>query len=238
METTLDSIKNVELFQSKKGYRFSVDALLLEDFISVKDSSMVMEFGSGSGIISLLLAKRLAKIKIIAVEIQKSLAEYANKNVRLNGLDDRIEVLNEDIKNLRELFPAGAFDCIFSNPPFRKMKSGRLSVNKEKATARHEINISLLDIVSTASYLLKNTGKFFLIYRPLRMIELINSLHKAGIEPKRMRFVHSGMNEEAKMVLIEAVKDSGQWLTIEPPFYIYERDKEYTVEMKRVYGIS
>ncbi len=243
MEFTLDSIKDIRLFQPKRGYRFSVDALLLEDFISAKQLNTGIELGAGSGIISILLATRLKTTKIIAVEIQKSLVQCAKRNVELNKLGDRVEILNQDIKNLKKHFPPNKFDFVFSNPPFRKVKSGRLSIDEECAAARHEIKITLNDIITTASYLLKNTGRFYLIYHPFRLIELIGLLHKARLEPKGMRFVHSRRvesptrtGEEAKMVLIEAVKGSGAWLKIEPPFYIYEKNSDYTAEMKRVYG--
>jgi tRNA1Val (adenine37-N6)-methyltransferase len=242
VDFTLDSIKDIKLFQPKTGYRFSVDALLLEDFINVKRPGNGIELGTGSGIISILLAKRLKNIKIIAVEIQKSLAQCAKRNVELNSLDDRIEVLTEDIKNLKKIFPANKFDFVFSNPPFRKIKSGRLSIDEERAAARHEINIILPELVTTTSYLLKNGGRLYLIYHPFRLIELIGLLHEASLEPKRMRFVHSRrvesstrIGEKAKMVLIEAVKNSGTWLKIEPPFYIYARGSEYTAEMKKLY---
>lgn len=235
MEVTLDSIKDIKLFQSKKGYRFSVDALLLDNFIDVKQCSSGVELGAGSGVISLLLAKRAKNMKIFAVEIQKSLAEYAKRNVELNGLDDRVKVLTDDIKNLKSIFTPDKFDFVFSNPPFRKTRSGRLNSNRERAVARHEIKISLSDLIKTASLLLKNMGRFYLIYHPLRLIELVGLLQKAGLEPKRMRFVHSRAGEEAKMVLIEAVKGSGGWLKIDPPFYIYGKGTDYTDEMKKVY---
>jgi tRNA1Val (adenine37-N6)-methyltransferase len=236
METTRDGIRDVELFQSRKGYRFSVDSLLLEDFISLKDRSRVVELGAGSGIISILLAKRLKNTNIVAVELQRSLAGYAEENVRLNLLDDRVEIVRDDIRNLRKIFPAHTFDCVLSNPPFRKIKSGRLNIDSERAVARHEVKISLIDIVRTASYMLKDRGKFYLIYHPFRMIELTGLLHKTRLEPKRVRFVHPRKGEEAKMVLIEAVKGSGSWLTVEHPFYIHNEAGTYSIEMKRILG--
>lgn len=243
VEVTLDSIKDIKLFQPKTGYRFSIDAFLLEDFISAKRLCKGIELGTGSGIISILLAKRLKSTKIFAVEIQKSLAECAERNIKLNKLDDKIEIFTEDIKNIRRVFPANKFDFVFSNPPFRKTKSGLLSVDKERAVARHEIKILLPDLINTALHLFKNTGRFSLIYHPFRLIELIGLLQESRLEPKRMRFVHSRRvesptreGEEAKMVLIEAQKGSGTWLKIDPPFYIYEKGSEYTAEMKRVYG--
>jgi tRNA1Val (adenine37-N6)-methyltransferase len=233
-DETLDSIKDIKLFQAKDGYRFSVDALLLENFISAKRLEKGIELGAGSGIISILLAKRLKGTKIIAVEIQNNLAERATRNVNLNSLADRIEILQKDIKDLKKIYPANKFDFVFSNPPFRKTKTGRLSIYEERAVARHEIEITLPDLIRTASYLIKHSGKFFMIYHPFRLAELISLLQKAKLEPKRMRFVHSKIGDEAKMVLIEAVKGSGTWLKIAPPLYIYEKNSVYTSELTKI----
>jgi len=231
---TLDSIKDVKLFQSKKGYRFSIDAVLLEDFISAKKLGKGAELGAGSGVISILLAKRMQGARITAVELQKTLAQRAMRNVKLNGLEDCVEILQGDIKALRDQFHTNEFDFVFSNPPFRKPKTGRMSVDKERAVARHEIKISLPDLIGTASYLLKHSGKFFMIYHPFRLAELISMMRESRLEPKRMRFVHSRSGEEAKMVLIEAVKGSGTWLKIEPPLYLYKRGKTYTDEILQI----
>lgn len=231
---TLDGIKDIKLFQAKDGYRFSIDALLLEHFISAKRLEQGIELGTGSGVISILLAKRLKGTRIIAVEIQNGLAERATRNVHLNSLDERIEILEKDIRDLKKIYPANKFDFVFSNPPFRKTKTGRLSIYEERAVARHEIEITLPDLIKTASYLIKHSGKFFLIYHPFRLAELISLLQKAKLEPKRIRFVHSKTGEEAKMVLIEAVKGSGTWLKIAPPLYIYEKGNAYTSELKKI----
>ena len=233
---TLDSIKDIRLFQAKNGYRFSVDALLLENFISAKRLEKGIELGTGSGIISILLSKRIKGSGITAVEIQKSLAERAGRNISLNGLDDRIEILSKDIKDLRKTFSTNEFDYVFSNPPFRKPKTGLMSIYEEKAVARHEIEITLPDLISTASYLLKHSGKFYMIYHPFRLAELISLLRKSRLEPKRIRFVHSRTGEEAKMVLIEAVKGSGIWLKISPPLYLYEKGNKYSQELNSILG--
>jgi len=190
-DETLDSMKDIRLFQAKKGYRFSIDALLLENFISGRRFERGIELGTGSGIISILLARRLKDTAITAVEIQKSLAERAKRNVSLNGLDGKVEVLLKDIKELKKVFKTNEFDFAFSNPPFRKPKTGRMSISEERAVARHEIEITLPDLIKTAAYLLKHSGKFYLIYHPFRLAELIEMLRKARLEPKRMRFVHS-----------------------------------------------
>jgi len=213
-----------------------VDALLLENFISAKRLEKGIELGTGSGIISILLSKRIKGSKITAVEIQKSLAERAGRNISLNGLDDRIEILSKDIKDLRKTFPTNEFDYVFSNPPFRKPKTGLMSIYEEKAVARHEIEITLPDLIGTASYLLKHSGKFYMIYHPFRLAELISHLRKSRLEPKRIRFVHSRTGEEAKMVLIEAVKGSGIWLKISPPLYLYEKGNKYSEELNSILG--
>lgn len=233
---TLDSIKDIRLFQARNGYRFSVDALLLENFISAKRLENGIELGTGSGIISILLSKRIKGSRITAVEIQKSLAERAGRNISLNSLDDRIEILSKDIKDLRKTFSTNEFDYVFSNPPFRKPKTGLMSIYEEKAVARHEIEITLPDLISTASYLLKHSGKFYMIYHPFRLAELISLLRKSRLEPKRIRFVHSRTGEEAKMVLIEAVKGSGIWLKISPPLYLYEKGNKYSQELNSILG--
>lgn len=234
LEETLDSIRDIKIIQAKDGYRFSIDALLLENFISAKRLQRGVELGAGSGIISILLATRLKGPKIVAVEVQKLLAGRAQRNVALNSLDGRIEIIANDMRALKKMFPANTFDFVFSNPPFRKTKTGRLSKYEERAVARHEIEITLQDLIKTASYLLKHSGRFYLIYHPFRLAELIEILRKSRLEPKRMRFVHSKAGDEAKMVLIEAVKGSGTWLKIDPPLYLYDHGSEYTAEMKGI----
>jgi tRNA1Val (adenine37-N6)-methyltransferase len=233
---TLDSIKDIKLFQAKKGYRFSIDAVLLENFIALKQREKGIELGAGSGVISILLAKRLKTASITAVEIQKSMADRAKRNVELNGMNERIEVLTKDIKLLKNMYPANTFDFAFSNPPFRKPATGRMSLDNERAVARHEIDISLTDLIDSASYLLKHSGRFYLIYHPFRLVELMELLNTKRLEPKRMRFVHSRRGEEAKMVLIESMKGSGKWLKVDPPLCIHEKGSKYTKEMNRILG--
>jgi tRNA1Val (adenine37-N6)-methyltransferase len=236
-KATLDAVKNVQLLQSRSGYRFSMDAVLLESFIPLRRYRKGIELGTGSGIVSILLAKRIRDIRISAVEIQKPLADRARKNVEINGLEDRIEVLNMDMTGLRKVFPPNGFDIVFSNPPFRKTQTGRLSVNGERAAARHETMIKLPDFISTASYLLKSNGRLCIIYHPFRLIELVSLLMEKHLEPKSMRFVYPRTGKEAKMVLVEAVKNAGTWLTIDPPLFTHDDKGEYTEEMKKIYQV-
>lgn len=233
---TLDSIKDVNILQSIKGYRFSIDAVILEDFISIKKYDHGIELGTGSGVISILLAKRSGNIKLTGVEIQKTLAARAEKNVKLNSLEDRIDILRADLNKLKKMLPANKADLVFSNPPFRKTETGLISTDDERAAARHETKMTLSGLIEAASYLLKDRGRLYMIYHPFRLIELIGLLQKSNLEPKKMRFVHSRQGEEAKMVLIEAVKGSGKWLKIPPPLYIHNKGNEYTEEIKKMLG--
>jgi tRNA1Val (adenine37-N6)-methyltransferase len=233
-DETLDTIKDVKIIQSKEGYRFSIDAILLENFITARPLEKGVELGTGSGIISILLAKRLKNTEITAIEIQKALAARAEKNVKLNDLKGAIDVRSMDMRELKKEFHTNAIDFVFSNPPFRKPETGRMSTDEERAIARHEIEINLPDLVSTAAYLLKHNGKFHMIYHPFRLAELISLLRESRLEPKRMRFVHSRAGEEAKMVLIEAIKGGGVWLKIDPPLYLYEKGNDYTREAQEI----
>jgi tRNA1Val (adenine37-N6)-methyltransferase len=234
MQTTLDSIRDIKLYQSKSGYRFSVDALLLYSFVNLKVVKKIADLGAGSGIVGLLLAKRYSKAEVMLVELQESLFKLLEKNIVINNLQDRVSSLKCDIRKLPE--GLGGFDLVVSNPPFRKPFSGRLNIEEEKAIARHEIKLSLGELVGAASRLLKSKGRFLLVYHPLRLYELMNELKKVQLEPKRLRFVHGRSASEAKMVLLEAVKHGRAGIKIEPPLFVYNEDGSYTDEMKKIYG--
>lgn len=237
MDLTLDSIRDIKLYQSKKGYRFSVDSLLLYNFVNLKIVHTIADLGAGSGIIGILLAKKYNRSKVVLIELQEKLSRLAKKNVLINELQDRINVLQCDIRNLSETYDKHSFyDLVVSNPPFRKPLSGRINIEEEKAIARHEITLSLTELINAAYYLLKEKGRFCLIYHPSRLAELIIFLRKKKLEPKRICFVHSTIKTESKMMLIEAVKGGRAGLKIEKPFLIYNIDGSYTEEMQKVYG--
>ncbi|MBI4685077.1 MAG: tRNA1(Val) (adenine(37)-N6)-methyltransferase [Nitrospirae bacterium] len=252
MDHTLDGIRDIKLYQNRKGYRFSVDALLLESFVNLTRAERIADLGAGSGIIGLLLAKKYHAATVALVELQESLVRLAERNIVLNKLEERVRVIRTDIKTLSfssevhkftssgtEDFSASAllhsFDLIVSNPPFRRIKTGLISAIDEKAIARHEIKIHLADLISVAHYLLKSKGRLCLIYHPSRLVELLDTLRKKHMEPKRLRFVHSNSQTEAKMVLVEAVKEGRAEIKIEKPIYIYKDDMSYTDEMKKLY---
>jgi tRNA1Val (adenine37-N6)-methyltransferase len=161
----------------------------------------------------------------VGVEIQKGLAECAEKNVFLNHLGNRISILKQDFRGLKRTFPPGSFDVVLSNPPYRRYRTGRINPSMEKAIARHEIKGTLGDLISIASYLLPPKGRCYLIFPALRTVDLLVALRGAKLEPKRLQFVHPRIAEEAKFILIESIKDSGAELKIMDPLILHEADR-------------
>ena len=237
-EITLDSIRDVRLYQARNGYRFSVDALLLYSFVNMPRAKRIADLGAGSGIVGLLLAKKYPDAKVSLFELQERLATLAKKNILLNSLGDRVEVTKTDLRELRAGSTASRMDCFdiaVSNPPFRKPKTGLVSPEEERAIARHEIRLELPELIRAVHHLLCAKGRFFLIYHPERLTELAASLKERGIEVKRLRFVHSHVWSVAKMVLVEAVKDGKGGMKVERPFYIYDEHGGHSEEMVQLY---
>ena len=191
-EETLDDLLGgrLKVLQKKKGYRFSLDSILLAHFVRIEPGIKVLELGLGSGVISLILCYRTG-CSLTGVELQEQLAEMAARSFRINELDHLIEIIRCDLRQIKEVLPAGQFDAVVFNPPYRKKGSGRISANAEKALARHELSGTLADFVSAADYLIRKAGTVFTIYPATRGVELIFRFREAGIEPKRMRMVHS-----------------------------------------------
>ena len=238
-EITLDSIGDIRLYQSRTGYRFSVDALLLYSFVDVPKAKRIADLGAGSGVVGLLLAKKYPDAKVSLFELQERLSTLAKKNIALNSLEGRAKVINADIREMKPCSTASGMDCFdiaVSNPPFRKPKTGLISPEEERAIARHEIRLKLPELIRAVHHLLCSKGRFFLIHHPERLTELAGSLKERGMEVKRLRFVHSHMWSVAKMVLVEAVKSGKGGVKVERPLYIYNEHGGHSEEMIRIYG--
>ncbi len=234
-ETTLDGIRDIKVYQHKQGYRFSVDALLLSSFVNVRHAETIADLGTGSGIIGLLLARKYPGAKVLLVELQKSLYALAKRNIILNNMEERVEVLLADIKDMKETAQPRSYDLVVSNPPFRKPETGCLSNGEEKAVARHELRLEFADLAGAASHLLKAHGRFTMIFHPERLLEVIDLLRRNRLEPKRTRFVHNDPKTGSKIVLIDAVKDGRPGLKVERPLFIYDEKGEYTAELNEMY---
>jgi tRNA1Val (adenine37-N6)-methyltransferase len=234
---TLDTILDLQLYQSKSGYRFSADAVLLSSFVNTQRLKKIADLGAGSGIIGLLLAKKYPSAHITLIELQESLVRIAEKNSALNGLADRVSVVHQDIKKLK--FGEDvlhSYDLVVSNPPFRKTKTGLVSPSDERAMARHEIHLPVNSLAKAAFSMLKHHGRFCFIHLPERLAEIMSAMRQSNLEPKRVRFVHSNSQTEAKMVMIEAVKEGKTGLLVEPPLFMYNQDGQYTEEMLAIYN--
>ncbi len=227
-DETLDMFFNgkLQIIQKRKGYRFSMDTVLLSQFIKIRKNERVIDLGTGCGILPLLLSQITQFHSLVGVEIQKGLAECAKKNVVLNHLEDRVSILRQDFRELKETFPPGSFDVALSNPPYRKYRTGRINPSMEKAIARHEIKGTLQDLISIASYLLNPKGRCYLVFPALRTVDLLVALRDGRLEPKRLQFVYPRMGEEAKFILVESMRTSGVELKIMDPLILRESDVE------------
>lgn len=230
---TIDSIGNLKIYQPMEGYRFSVDAIILAHFVNLKRLNKAVDIGAGTGIIGMLLAKKYPDSEITMIEIQQELVEMAKNNILLNKLERRIKVYCMDAKTFEEK----GFDLLVTNPPFRRPGTGKISPKEEKAIARHELSLSVKDIAKISQNILRHRGRLCMIHLPERLIDIIRIMSRHDLEVKRLRFVHSKISTEAKMVLIEAVKGGRISLKVEPPLFIYEKNRGYTEEMKKLYEI-
>lgn len=223
------------IIQNKNGFCFGMDAVLLSGFVRAGTNDRILDLGTGTGIIPLLLQAKTGSCDITGLEIQESFAEMAERSVRLNDLDQQIRIICGDLKEADRLFPKGSFDIVTSNPPYMKTGGGLKNPDEGKAIARHEIKCSFEDVAKACRHVLKPGGKFFLVHRPERLAELIDILRACRLEPKRMRFVHSFAEDKAVMVLIEAASGGGTFLEIEHPLIIYKEKNVYTEEIDQLY---
>ncbi len=236
-EETVDDLLGgaLKIFQKKKGYRFSLDALLLSHFVKVKSGDRVLDMGAGAGVIALILAKRGVCGKVTGMDIQEEMVEMARRSVRLNDLEDRVEFLQGDVKNINAALEAQSFDVAVFNPPYRKLKSGRINPDDRKATARHEIRGGLGDFLAAARHVLKEGARVFTIYPATRMVELFYRMRTDRLEPKRVRMVHSTCTSGGEFVLAEGAKGGGEDLEVMAPLFIYGPDGEYTAAMMDIF---
>ncbi len=226
----------IKVVQNISGYRFSIDAVLLAGFINMQSGDRVIDMGTGCGIVPMILAHRNPDIKIFGVEIQESLADMASRNVEENNMNDRISVICMDMKRLMPDMIQGPIDIVVTNPPFRKAESGRLNPNQERAIARHEIMITLSEMLGAAVRMLSVSGRFVTIYPAERLVDLLTQMRKSGIEAKHVRMVHSSKDTEAKLVLVQGVKGGRPGIKIGPALDIYNEDGSYTPEVNRMFA--
>ena len=224
-----------QIIQSKNTFMYGIDAVLLADFVrtQIHKTDSYIDICSGNGIIPLLLTDVVEKIT--ALEIQTEIAEMAKKSMELNDLENRISVINGDLKKVEGLFSKHSFNCVSCNPPYMINQHGRQNILDAKTIARHEVLCNLEDVISAADYLLHSHGKFFMVHRPFRLPEIFFAMKNHGLEPKRMRLIQPFENTEPNLVLIEARKDANLSLEIEKSLIVREKNGAYTEEIKKIY---
>lgn len=236
-EESLDDLilGDMQVIQSTRGYRFSLDAVLLAHFPD-RSFNQVVELGGGSGVISLIMAWRIPQANFRLIEIQPSMAERAGRSVALNGLEERIKVIEGDIKEIERILPRECADLVISNPPFWKKGEGKVSSNTEEAIARHELHLNLEELVQKGVYLLRQGGKMDIIHRAERLDEAMEIFRRYKTPVRKLRMIHSFVNKEARLVLIEAEKNRPGPLQIMPPLIIYDKVGEYGQELRQIYN--
>ena len=230
-------LKNLKIIQNKEGFCFGIDSVLLADFAkNLKKGANVLDLGTGTGIISILLCGKTDLSNIIGVEIQKEVAEMANRSIKLNNLENKFEVLNDNILNLKNIYDNQSFDVIVTNPPYKKKNTGIINENNKKIISRHEITASLEDFIKVSSDLLKDKGELYMVNRPERLVDILYLLRKYKIEPKELRMCYSHYNQPPNLVLIKGVKCGKPFLKIKKNLYIYNENNEYTDEIYKIYN--
>lgn len=230
-------LNDLKIIQNKDGFCFGIDSILLSDFSKeINKNSKVLDLGTGTGILTILLCGKTNLSKIYGIDIQEDVCEMASRSIKLNHLENKCEIINANIKNLNDIFEPNYFDAIVSNPPYKKNDSGLKNESRTKLISRHEITASLEDFVKISSNLLKNNGNLYIVHRPERLVDLLYLLRKYNLEPKKLRLVHSYSNSKPKLILVKATKNAKSFLNIQEPLIIYNNDGSYTDEILNIYG--
>ena len=238
LETVVNLLnKDMKIIQRVDHFAFSLDSILVSEFASItKYTNKIVDLGTGNGVIPLFLSKK-TKAQITGIEIQEISSDLAKRNVQLNNLEDQISIINDDMKNWKKYFRNNSVDMVISNPPFFKFDGNEKQLNDltQLTLARHEISITLEEIIQTASNLLKDKGHFALVHRVDRFMDIIENMKKYDIEPKKIQFCHTKINKEGKILLVEGIKYGKPGLRILPPLIAHDDDGQYSAEVLEMF---
>lgn len=235
----VDDLQNgYSIIQDPDKFCFGMDAVLLSGFAKIKKDESVLDMGTGTGIIPVLLSAKTPGKKFIGLEIQNECAEMAQRSIQYNHLEEKIQIVQGDIKEAANIFGAASFHAVTCNPPYMIGQHGLTNPHMPKAIARHEILCTLEDVISQAAKVLKGKGRFYMVHRPFRLSEIMTVLVKYKLEPKRMQLVYPYIDREPNMVLIEAVKGGNSRIEIEKPLIVYEKSGVYTKDILKIYGME
>lgn len=237
-EERLDELhrSNYKIIQNPNKFCFGMDAVLLSGFAEVKEGETALDLGTGTGIIPILLEAKYKGSHYTGLEIQEESADMARRSVAINKLSDKVDIVTGDIKEASKLFKLSSFDVVTSNPPYMTNSHGLVNPDMPKAIARHELLCSLDDVIREGSRVLRPGGRFYMVHRPMRLVEIISTFTKYKLEPKRIRFVHPFADKEPNMVLIEAIRGAKPMVKVERPLVVYQDVNVYTNEIYDIYG--
>lgn len=224
------------IIQNEKAFCFGMDAVLLSGYAAVREGERAIDLGTGTGIIPILLEAKTGGEHFTGLEIQAEMADMARRSVALNHLEEKIDIVCGDIKEASQIFGAASFDVVTTNPPYMNDAHGLQNPDPVKAIARHEVLCTLEDVVREGAKLLVPGGRFYMVHRPHRLVEIINTMTSFKLEPKRIKFVHPFVDKEANMVLIEGIKGGKSMIKVEKPIIVYKEQGVYTDEIYDIYG--
>jgi tRNA1Val (adenine37-N6)-methyltransferase len=224
----------LKIIQDREDFCFSLDAVLLANFVTVKKGERVIDLGTGSGVIPLLLSAKTGASYIAGVEIQERVAERARRSVRYNGLEERVKILTMDLKDAPQLLE-NDFDVVVTNPPYMEVGRGFINPQESKAISKHEIKCSLEDVIRVGAFLLKSKGRFAIVHKPERLVDLMCLMRKYALEPKKIKFAHPKVGKAPNILLIEALKGGKPQLKFCDPVYIHKEDGTYTDELMGIF---
>lgn len=238
IDETLDDLqlKGIHIIQKKEGFRFGIDAVLLANFAKVKRNSTVVDLCSGTGIIPFIIKGKSQCGLIRGIEIQSEFVEMANRSAKYNEFQDEVKFICGDLKDKNIINEIGRVDVVTVNPPYKIHKAGILNETSRSTIARHEVCCTLEDVIVAARTLLKDNGRFFMVHRPERLVDILSLMRKYKIEPKRLRFVHPKPGKAPNIVLIEGQRDGGKFLKVEDPLYVHLEDNSYSKEIESIYN--
>ena len=257
---------NLKIIQNKDGFCFGIDSVLISDYAKkdIKKNALGVDLGTGTGIISILLSAKTRLSKIIGIEVQKEVADMAQRSIELNGLQNKIQIKNVNIKNIIQNIDKSKlekrkkqvklgniqtethkekdniwlekFDFVVTNPPYKKLETGKVNESEYKYISRHEVTANLEDFIKVSKYLLKDKGSFFMVHRPDRLVDIIELMRKYKLEPKNIRFIYPSVDKSPNLVLIKGIKNAKPFLKIDKPLIVYNQNGEYTDEIYEIYG--
>ena len=231
-------LRGYQIIQNPGRFCFGMDAVLLSAFAKVRRGERALDLGCGNGILPILLAAKYPGEHYAGLEIQEESAGIAVRSVKLNGLEEKIDIVTGDIKEAASIFGAASFEVITTNPPYMIGSHGLKNENEALYIARHEALCTIDDILRESTKVLKSKGRFYMVHRPFRLPELLAKMSDAKLEPKRMRLVYPYVDKEPNMVLIEGLKGGNPRMEVEPPLIVYEKDGTYTQELRAMYGMK